>query len=333
MSAHAAGVHHRDLVDGHLGGRSVAGDELAAAARAQLGDALERPVPEVRVEELEQLLGRLPRAPRRLELEPRVVGGELQLPDTAPALDAAPEGDARGRERASGHVVVDGGEDARLERPAAERRQPEADRSVELALVLARCPHASRTYGPANELGQLLPRCLGLLLEAGRVHARGLEQELPPSLVVDLLQQLVDGLPVTGGVVAARHAASCELRGLVLHRALARRPQEDGGDDDARRAAAAEDVERGLEAVDGRAARSRSTSRARARSSDVALAAMVLIAASPIAPPICRLVFTSPEATPASARSTPVRLAIVIGTKEKPIPAPPSTKAGKMSQK
>ena len=60
---------------------------------------------------------------------------------------------------------------------------------------------------------------------------------------------------------------------------------------------------------------------------------MVLIAARPIAPPICRLVFTSPDATPASARSTPVRLAIVTGTKEKPIPAPPSTKAGKMSQK
>jgi len=59
----------------------------------------------------------------------------------------------------------------------------------------------------------------------------------------------------------------------------------------------------------------------------------VLIVATPIAPPIWRLVFTSPEATPASARSTPVRLPIVIGTKEKPIPAPPSTKAGKMSQK
>src|ERR1700758_5163984 len=56
---------------------------------------------------------------------------------------------------------------------------------------------------------------------------------------------------------------------------------------------------------------------------------MVLIAASPIAPPICRLVFTSPEATPASARSTPARLAIVTGTKEKPSPTPPSTKGGK----
>ena len=60
---------------------------------------------------------------------------------------------------------------------------------------------------------------------------------------------------------------------------------------------------------------------------------MVLIAASPIAPPIWRLVFTSPEATPASARSTPARLAIVTGTKEKPRPVPPTTKAGKRSQK
>jgi hypothetical protein len=65
----------------------------------------------------------------------------------------------------------------------------------------------------------------------------------------------------------------------------------------------------------------------------VEVAAIVLTAARPIAPPICRLVLTSPEATPASERSTPVRLAIVTGTNEKPIPAPPSTNHGKRSQK
>jgi hypothetical protein len=65
----------------------------------------------------------------------------------------------------------------------------------------------------------------------------------------------------------------------------------------------------------------------------VAVVAMALAAARPIAPPIWRLVLTRPEATPASARSTPVRLAIVTGTNESPIPAPPSTKPGKRSQK
>src|ERR671935_39853 len=59
--------------------------------------------------------------------------------------------------------------------------------------------------------------------------------------------------------------------------------------------------------------------------------AIALVAATPIAPPICRLVLTRPEATPASARSTPVRLAIVTGTNENPMPAPPRTKAGKRS--
>src|SRR5262249_37142444 len=65
----------------------------------------------------------------------------------------------------------------------------------------------------------------------------------------------------------------------------------------------------------------------------VEAAAIALTAASPMAPPIWRLVLTSPDATPASARPTPERLAIVTGTNEKPIPAPPRTKAGKRAQK
>ena len=65
----------------------------------------------------------------------------------------------------------------------------------------------------------------------------------------------------------------------------------------------------------------------------VEVAAIVLAAARPIAPPIWRLVLIRPEATPASARCTPERLAIVTGTNESPMAAPPSTNAGNRSQK
>ena len=40
-------------------------------------------------------------------------------------------------------------------------------------------------------------------------------------------------------------------------------------------------------------------------------------------------VLTRPEAPPASAPSTPLRLAVVTGIKEDAMPAPPSTKPGK----
>jgi len=60
---------------------------------------------------------------------------------------------------------------------------------------------------------------------------------------------------------------------------------------------------------------------------------MALTAARPRAPPIWRLVLTRPEAPPASAPSTPLRLAIVTGIKENAMPAPPSTKPGKRAQK
>ena len=62
-------------------------------------------------------------------------------------------------------------------------------------------------------------------------------------------------------------------------------------------------------------------------------AAIALTAAMPIAPPICRPVLIRPEATPETARSTPERPAIVIGTNERPMPAPPRTNPGKTSQK
>ncbi len=66
-----ARIQHRDLVRCHLGRRPVARDELAAPVRSQLRDALERPAPQMSVEEGEQLLGRLSRPALGLELETR----------------------------------------------------------------------------------------------------------------------------------------------------------------------------------------------------------------------------------------------------------------------
>ena len=59
----------------------------------------------------------------------------------------------------------------------------------------------------------------------------------------------------------------------------------------------------------------------------------MVTAASPTEPPICRLVLISPEATPASAGWTPVRLAIVTGTNENASPIPLRIRPGKTSQK
>jgi len=122
-------------------------------------------------------------------------------------LGTSPQRDADRRERVPGDVVVDGGENPRLERSAAERRQPEADRSVELALMLTCCPHMS-TIGLADELCQLQPSLRGLLLEAGRIRPCGLEQKLLPTLSVDLEEQFIDLLAVQGPLFPRAHAAS-----------------------------------------------------------------------------------------------------------------------------
>ena len=49
----------------------------------------------------------------------------------------------------------------------------------------------------------------------------------------------------------------------------------------------------------------------------------------PMAPPICCEVLISPDASPASAASTPASAAIEMGTKENPIPTPIEQEAGK----
>jgi hypothetical protein len=56
-------------------------------------------------------------------------------------LAAAPERDSQRREGSARDVVVDGGEDPRLERLAAEGRKLVAGRGVELPLMLVRGPH------------------------------------------------------------------------------------------------------------------------------------------------------------------------------------------------
>src|SRR5262249_18470109 len=63
----------------------------------------------------------------------------------------------------------------------------------------------------------------------------------------------------------------------------------------------------------------------------VAVVAIVVTTASPIAPPTCRLVLTSPEATPASVPGTPCRAAIVTATNATPIPIPIRRKDGRRS--
>ena len=61
--------------------------------------------------------------------------------------------------------------------------------------------------------------------------------------------------------------------------------------------------------------------------------AIVVAAATPIAPPICWLVLISPDATPASLWLTPVSAPIDIGTKASASPMPLSRNAGNRSQK
>ena len=105
------------------------------AARPQLGDRCDRCSALVRPQQRAQGVGRADRTARLLELEARVIARQLELPDALAALGPAAQRDARARERAVGRVVVDGREDARLERLAAEVRELPAGRRLELLLV------------------------------------------------------------------------------------------------------------------------------------------------------------------------------------------------------
>ena len=63
------------------------------------------------------------------------------------------------------------------------------------------------------------------------------------------------------------------------------------------------------------------------------MVAIVVAAATPIAPPICWFVLIKPDAIPASAGRTPVSAPIDIGTKASASPTPLIRKAGKRSVK
>src|SRR5579862_8736592 len=76
-----------------------------------------------------------------LDLDPRPVDRQLELPHALPALRTPAKRDPRARERMVGGVVVDGREDTRLERLAAEVWKLEAGRRLELALVFDRGFH------------------------------------------------------------------------------------------------------------------------------------------------------------------------------------------------
>ena len=133
-------LEHGDAVVDDLG--AVGEDPLAA--RAQAGHRDELGAAEVGRQE-RQHLGRRPgRRARQLELEPRRLARQLQLPEPGPVLDAMPEGDAVPRQPEVLRVVVGGDEDARREARAAELREYEALSGGKLDLALERLLHESK---------------------------------------------------------------------------------------------------------------------------------------------------------------------------------------------
>jgi len=105
-------------------------------ARAQLGHRSDGAAPLVGAKQVAQRVGRPRRAASLLELKAGAVDRKLQLPDALATLGAAPERDAGAREGAVCGVVIDGREDAWFERLAAEVRELEPARRLELSLVL-----------------------------------------------------------------------------------------------------------------------------------------------------------------------------------------------------
>ena len=75
------------------------------------------------------------------QLEPKVLGRELQLPHAPAAFRSPPERDPRLGEGVVSGVVVDRREDPGLERLAAQVGQLEALGGLQLALVLGECLH------------------------------------------------------------------------------------------------------------------------------------------------------------------------------------------------
>src|SRR6185437_29732 len=145
-------------------------------------------------------------------------------------------------------------------------------------------------------------RLCGLELEGGRLRARCLEQKLLPSQVVDLPQQLVDAPAVPGPVRGAAHAASRNSTGSIsstCSRAGRRKTTVTTIAATSSPPSTSSEVWKPSTAA---GALETATEWACAKL-ELALAAIVLTVARPIAPPIWRAVLTRPEATPASERS------------------------------
>ena len=139
---HALTVEDRDRVVDDL--RAVG--EAALAARPQPRDAHELATAQVCDEQVEELRGRARGRPRHLELDPRCVARELELPEARAVLDPVAERDAARSEPQVGRVEVRRGE--RLRRQLrAERRELETLRP-ERASALAR---RSRAYSERRD--------------------------------------------------------------------------------------------------------------------------------------------------------------------------------------
>ena len=134
--AHAPAVEHRHHVDCDVRHRTpvlTGADPLAA--RSEDSDGLERAPAENAEQQRCELGGRHSRPSGSLELESLALAWELELPEAASVLDAAPQRDPGARERPVGRVVVGGGEDLRPELPAWKLRQRETGRNRELQLA------------------------------------------------------------------------------------------------------------------------------------------------------------------------------------------------------
>ena len=135
-----------------------------------------------------------------------------------------------------------------------------------------------------------------------------------------------------GGVL--RNSGDLELAGFRLALGLGRfRLDEQSSEHGTHRGGSSEDVERDLEAVRERSAAESSALGVGVHVMVRERRAIVVAAATPIAPPICWLVLINPEAIPASAGRTQVSAPIATGMKTKASPSPRTMKPGNRSRK
>ncbi len=134
---HGTAVKDVDGVERHVCDSLSAGaDPDPGAPRPQRRHGLELGVPQVQLEEGEQLVGRNRRPAERLDLGARVLGTrQLQLPARHAVLQTPAQRDPGARQRAQRRVVIGRREQSSAELPALELRQLEVDRRFELQLT------------------------------------------------------------------------------------------------------------------------------------------------------------------------------------------------------